>query len=345
MAAKEREQDPSVNESLFREFYRFSFFKAVQLIERFNSAKKPLGKALTPREEPVRFYVKPGFKFPPSDISNLTQTDEKEPVAMEVAFLGLIGPSGILPYWYNELAMERGRQKDSSMTSFFDLFHHRLISLFYLAWEKYRLAEVYLPGARDRISRCFLSYIGLATPGLTKRIGLSEESLLFYSGHLSKCVPSAAAIEATVEYFSGAAARVEQFIDRIIYFDPEDQTQLGMANGQLGVDAVCGNSAKENQTKFRVDLGPMGYEDFLCFMPTGKRLRPIFALTQYMVGIEYEFEIGLVLKREEVPPCALGMSAPAPPRLGWSTWIKAPDFIHRDDPCIVMQKPELHLKS
>jgi type VI secretion system protein ImpH len=340
VASEERQQGPSVKEDLFKEFYRFSFFKAVQLIEQLNPAKKPLGKALVPRDEPVRFSVKPGFKFPPSDISNLTATDGEEPVAMEVAFMGLIGPAGVMPHWYNELAAERLRQKDSSMTSFFDVFHHRLISLFYLAWKKYRLTGSYLPGARDRISRCLLSYIGLGTPGLTNRIALPEGSLIYYSGHLSKCAASSAAIEATAEYFSRTPARVEQFIDRIVYISPEDQTQLGLANAKLGIDALCGNSAWENQTKFRLNLGPMGYKNFIHFLPDGKRLRLIMALTQYMVGIEYEFEIGLVLKRQEVPLCALGVSTPAPPSLGWSTWIKTPGFIHEEDPCVIMQKPE-----
>ena len=345
MAPKERQPDPTVKASLFKEFYRFSFFKAVQLIERLNPAKKPLGKALSPREEPVRFSAKPGLEFPPSDIAKLTQTDEGRPVTMEVTFMGLIGPAGLLPHWYNELAIERVRQKDSGMMGFFDMFHHRLITLFYLAWKKYRLTEAYLPGARDRISRCFLSLIGLGTPGLTRMIGLPEEPLIFYSGHLSKSVPSAGAIEATVEYFCGATAQVQQFIDRIIYFSQEDQTQIGMANSQLGVDAVCGNSAWESQTKFRVDLGPMGYNDFFGFLPTGNRLQPIFSLIRYMVGIEYEFDVGLVLKREEVPPCTLGMRAPAPAMLGWSTWVKTPEFIHQKDPCVILQKPEIDLKS
>ncbi len=231
------------------------------------------------------------------------------------------------------------------MTSFFDIFHHRLITLFYLAWKKYRLTENYLPGAGDRISRSFLSLIGLGTPPLARRIGFPEEPLLFYSGHLSRSVPCATAIEATIEYFSGATARVEQFINRIVYFDPEDQTRLGSANGRLGIDAVCGNSAWESQTKFRVNLGPLGYKDFLHFLPTGKRLQSVFKLTQYMVGAEYEFEIGLILKRKEVPPCVLGEKAPAPPRLGWSTWVKAPGFTHRDDPCVLMQRSESYLKS
>ena len=339
MAPEKWEPDTSLKDRLFKEFYRFSFFKAVHLLELLFPDKKPVGQTLMPGEEAVRFSVKPGLAFPPSDISGLKQEDEKRPANMEVAFMGLIGPSGVLPYWYNELAVERLRQKDFALTAFLDIFHHRLISLFYLAWKKYRFAENYLAGAEDKLSNHLLGLIGLGTPGLAGRIGVDPESLIFYSGLLSRPVPSAAAIETTVEFFAGTPVQVEQFIDRAIPISPEDQTQLGVANGQLGFDAVCGSSAWENQTKFRIHLGPMGYGHFLRLLPSGNLLRPIFSLVRYMVGIEYEFEIRLILTREEVPLCVVGRESPASPRLGWSTWLKTPGIHRPEDPYVTIQEP------
>jgi type VI secretion system protein ImpH len=301
--------------------------------------KKPLGQTLTPGEEAVRFSVKPGLTFPPSDISNLRQGDEERPAEMEVAFMGLIGPSGVLPHWYNDLAAERLSQKDFGFTAFSDIFHHRLVSLFYLAWKRYRFPENFLAGAEDKLSSHLLSLIGLGTPGLAGRIGVPRESLIFYSGLLSRMVPSAAAIEASVEYFSGTGVWVEQFIDRVVSISPEDQTQLGLANGQLGIDALCGSSAWENQTRFRIHLGPMGYGSFLRLLPTGDLLRPIFSLVRYMVGVEYEFEIRLVLTREEVPLCTVGMESPASPRLGWSTWLTTPGVQVQTDPSVTLEEP------
>jgi type VI secretion system protein ImpH len=141
-----------------------------------------------------------------------------------------------------------------------------------------------------------------------------------------------------VEYFSNANVEVEQFIERMLPLDLEDQTQLGETNGQIGIDAICGSWARESQTKFRINLGPMSYDDFIRFMPTGDRLCSIFSLVKYMVGIEYEFEIRLFLKQEEVPLCALGMETPACPQLGWSTWIKTPGVIQGEDPYVTFQE-------
>ena len=254
--------------------------------------------------------------------------------------MGLIGPAGVLPYWYNELAAERLRQKDFGFTAFLDIFHHRLISLFYLAWKRYRFPENFVGGAEDRLSHHLLSLIGLGTPGLAGKIGVPRESLIFHSGLLSRLVPSAAALEAAVEYFSGTRVRVEQFIDRVISISPEDQTQLGVANGQLGIDALCGSSAWENQTHFRIYLGPMDFGRFLRLLPHGDLLPPIFSLVRYMVGIEYEFEICLILNREEVPLCRVGMESPASPRLGWSTWLTTPGTHYPEDPAVIFPAPQ-----
>lgn len=339
MAPQERQSYTTLKERLLKEFYRFSFYRAVHLLELLSPDKKPVGKTLVPGHEAVRFSVKPGLTFPPSDIASLEERDSEGRVDMEVAFMGLIGPAGVLPHWFNELAMERLRKKDSSLTSFYDIFHHRLISLFYLGWKKNRFPENYLPGGKDKLSNYLLSVAGLGTPGLTEAMALPAECLIFYSGLLSRTVPSAVAIESAVEYFSDAAVKVEQFIERLIPLSIEDQTRIGMANGELGINAVCGSRVWESQTKFKVNLGPLGYDQFLQFLPCGEMLHPIFSLVRYMVGIEYEFEIGLFLKRDEIPRCTLGPETPTSPRLGWSAWVKTPEVIPTEDPYVSFQEP------
>lgn len=338
MGTQKRSSNITLKERLFEEFFSFSFFKATHLLETLTPGKKPLGATLEPSREPVRFSVKPGVLFPASDIADLKEASEDAPPNMQVAFMGLIGPSGILPHWYNELAQLRNLEKDHALTSFFDLFHHRLISLFYLAWKKHRFPENYTPGANDRLSRYLLSLVGLGTPGLTTMIGLPEESLVFYSGLLSRQVASAVSIEATVAYLAGTRVFLDQFVDRLLPIEPEDRTRLGAANARLGEDAVCGSHAWESQTKFRVNLGPMTFREFLRFIPSGDLIRPIFALVRYMVGAEFEFEIRIYLKREDVPPCILGDRSPAGPKLGWTTWLSSPGVKFNEDPSLTFER-------
>lgn len=340
MAPEKRVQDPSLIQRLREEFYRFTFFQAVHLLELLSPEKSLLGDALSPVNEAVRFRVSPGFSFPPSDISSLEQGDVAGRTDMEVTFMGLVGPNGVLPDWYNALAIERNRQNDYSLTSFLDIFHHRFISLFYLAWKKYRLTVSHLADGEDRISRSLLSLVGLGTPGLSWRIGLPPESFIYNGGLLSRQVPSAVVLESAVSYYCGTEVNVCQFIDRIIPLDPEDYTLLGMANAELGVDTICGSEAWENQTKFRLELGPMDYGRFIRLLPTGDMYQPIMSLVRYMAGIEFDFDIRLILRREDVFPCRLGgMETPISPKLGWTTWFTTPGETYHENPCVTLQAP------
>jgi type VI secretion system protein ImpH len=61
-----------IEKLLFDEFYRVSFFQAVQLLETVFAGKRAMGEALSPVHEAVRFSVTPGLSFPASDIRSET---------------------------------------------------------------------------------------------------------------------------------------------------------------------------------------------------------------------------------------------------------------------------------
>jgi type VI secretion system protein ImpH len=338
VAAEKRKSNTYIAKLLFEEYYRVSFFRAVQLLETLYPGKKPLGEALSPSEEAVRFSVKPDLGFPASDISSLVQNENDGPLQMQVTFMGMIGPSGVLPHWYTTLVMERSLAKDHTLSSFFDLFHHRVISLFYLAWKKNNFIAHYRNDALDRYSGYFLSLMGLGTRGLADNVGFPLSSLVFNSGLLSRQVPSAGTIQAAVEYCLGIKATVEQFIDRVIVIEARERTRLGSANSSLGVDAVCGSYAWESQTKFRLCLEPVCFRNFLKLLPSGSMLKPLFSLVRYIVGVEYEFEIRPYLRHDEVPACVIGKSDPSAPRLGWSTWLTPPKGILPADPHVTFDE-------
>jgi type VI secretion system protein ImpH len=342
VATEKRQTDSHLDtaplkERLFGESHRFTFFQAVHLLEGMKQRAEALGESLEPGKEAVRFRVKPSLSFPASDITGLEDRGEDVPADMSVAFMGLTGPSGVLPYWYTELAIERLKQKDASLSDFLDIFHHRLLTLFYLAWKKQRFPENYKPGGHDRLTGYLLSLCGLGTKGLPERIGLNPESLVYYSGLFSTRSPDVAGIEAAVSYLSGVNAEVVQFIERIIALSEEDHTRIGMANASLGEDALCGSYVWDCETKFRLDLGPMGYDDFRKFLPGGAMLKPIFSLIRYRVGMEYEFDLKIVLSRDEVPPCILGGDS----RLGMTSWLLKPGVMPDEDVSILIGEAQV----
>jgi type VI secretion system protein ImpH len=222
--------------------------------------------------------------------------------------------------------MERLRARDTTLRDFLDIFNHRSISLFYQAWEKYRFPIAYERGEPDRFSLLLLSALGLGTPGLEKRQKVSDESLMFYGGLVAQQPRSAVALQRLLSDYFDVPVEVEQFVGAWSSLDRDTQTRFEDSEGfstQLGWGAVVGDEVWDLQSRVRVKLGPLPLKKYLEFLPSGTAYAPLRALTRFFSGDDLDFEVQLILEREEVPACVLGAEGEQAPRLGWATWVKS----------------------
>lgn len=170
----------SPKDKLATEFYEFDFFQAVRVLERLFPERVPVGHDGPPAKEIARFRAHLSMAFPPSQIIALDPPDTERPnPLLTVTFLGLYGPSGVLPTHYTQLMMDlvrdvRGPER-RSLRDWLDLFNHRFISLFYRAWEKYRFHIAYDRGdayrtTPDTFTLGIRSLMGLGSPGHRDRL-------------------------------------------------------------------------------------------------------------------------------------------------------------------------------
>ena len=210
---------------LREEPYLFEFFQAVRLLERSFPGKSPVGRFNPPSTEVVRFVANSTLAFPASEVQSL-EWPKDGPGQMKVNFMGLTGPEGVLPLYYTSLLAERMRAGDRSAVDFFDIFNHRIISLFYLAWEKYRFSVAYEREGLDPFSHHLMDLIGLGTPGLQNRLPVLDDSLLYYSGLLAQRPRSAAALRNLLGDYFEVPVEVEQFAGGWYPLDRNTQTSL-----------------------------------------------------------------------------------------------------------------------
>jgi type VI secretion system protein ImpH len=327
MAAESGRTDPSLKQQLFQEGYRFEFFQAVRLLQQAQTTRRPVGGTARPSDEAVRFRAHQSLSFPPSEIYALREADGHPP-EMTVAFMGLTGPQGVLPRYYTELMIDRIRQKDHTLRDFFDIINHRLISLFYRAWEKHRIVvsceRSLQSGAKDNFAEDLFALMGMGTAGLREQLLLPERVLLRYTGLLVSRRHSADALQQCLEDYFGVAVTIEQFIGQWYQLAEQDWSRLGVGNGnnRLGQTTVTGTKVWDQQARFRVKLGPLDYETYRGLLPLGTAYPVLVQLTKCFAGEELDFDLNLVLKAEEVPYCRLGEVGTYRPQLGWTTWLQ-----------------------
>ncbi len=320
-----RLKDSLLKEQLAEDACSFEFFQAVTLLHRLSAASQSVGAFSNPEEEAVRFRVNRRLGFPASQIQTL-EFPQDAPPEMTVNFMGLTGPSGVLPYPYSELILERARAKDHSLANFFDIFNHRVISLFYRAWQKSRFPVTYSAGPRDFFTHYLLDLVGLGTGGLRNRQQIEDEALLHYISLIAMQSRSAAALEQILEDYFEIPVEIEQFIGAWYGLDaPAQCTMSGeeTASDQVGLGAVVGDAVWDRQARVRIRLGPLSMEQYCSFLPEQSGHAELRAITRFFSNQFLDFELQLVLDRAQTPGIELDQDSPNAGRLGWISWVKS----------------------
>ena len=92
---------------------------------------------------------------------------------------------------------------------------------------------------------------------------------------------------------------------------------------------MIGDEVWDQQSRVRIRFGPLTLEQYVDFLPGREAYRHVRALARFYAAGEFDVEIQLVLRRDEVPRCELSAEGEGP-QLGWISWVKNADF--RRDP-------------
>jgi type VI secretion system protein ImpH len=333
MAAPVRRTDSSVAELLFESPWDFDFFQALRLLARIYPQRPLLAGFEQSPWEAARFRANLSLLFPPSPIQSIEPPVREDlPADITVNFMGLAGPQGVLPTHYTEYLIARRFAHDSTAAAFFDLFNHRLVSLFYLAWEKHHFPVAYeRESISSRVPRRFTEYlfdlIGMGTPGLAGRIGVGDFVLLAYGGLVAQRPHSASALAGMLRDFFEVTVEIDQFAGKWRQLESDSLSWLddGGVHNRLGGGAIAGDQVWSCQSRFRIRVGPLTWERFNGFLPDSAAFHELVRLTRYFVNQTLDFEVQVILLADEVPPCRLSAESGAP-RLGLSSWLKTQAF-------------------
>jgi type VI secretion system protein ImpH len=339
MLTPQRRDRPGVIGRLLADPYRFEFFQAMRLLRSYFIRHNGAGEAAMDSGS-IRCRNSLALSFPPSEIENIvgedkavdedTPTDddaELKSVTMTVAFLGLTGNQGTLPYHYTERLLEREViHRDLAARAFLDIFTDRAAAMFFRAWEKYRLHFQYETDHRERFLPLILSLIGIAPISLRDRLyedgkGVLDESLAYFAG-IMRLVPRSAQMVSQVvgDYFQ-APVRLTQFVGKWFELAPEQSTCLGVGEATLGHDAFCGPRVWQRDARMRIEVGPLTKKRFEQFLPGGSAHVALERLLHILTGPTLEYQIQLVLAREEVQSLSLDSDRILAGRLGWDGWL------------------------
>ncbi|MGI9013138.1 MAG: type VI secretion system baseplate subunit TssG [Phycisphaerales bacterium] len=342
MASPDGSAPQSLNAQLAAQPYNFDFFAALRRLECQHANLPRLGKARRPRAEAIRLGQTPSLAFAPATLSQFIDhvadggDSDQEPLPSKllVYFFGLLGPNGPMPLHFTEFVRDRQlHEHDSTIAGFLDLFHHRMMSLFYRAWAESHPTVSYDRREDDRFSTYIGSLIGIGSSAFRNRDALQDDARLHFTGRLGPQARNPEGLEAILADFFQVPVRIAQYMLRWIRLPGRDHCRIGStpASVTLGSTAIVGRRFLDCMQTFRIVMGPLSLADYGRFLPIGPSSRRLRDWVRTYSGEWLRWELQLVLRREEVPQTQLGNAG----RLGWTTWLKTRPFQNDADDLVL----------
>ncbi len=304
------------------------FFQTLRRIDAHQPDKPRLGTARRPSDEPLRLGQAAEMSFAPAALHAVLAPEGNRPPRIEVRFFGLFGPNGPLPLHLTEYARNRAMHNaDPTFLRFADIFHHRLLLLFYRAWAQAQPVVGRDRPGDDTFADIVGSLIGVGLAQMRGRDPMQDEVKLHFAGLLTRQVRNAEGLANLLSGYLGRRVRVEQFAGHWMPLLEEERSRLGRLLGgrrntsaQLGAGAVLGSMLWDRQHGIRLHIGPLERRAFESLLPDGTALPAVMSLVQQYLGHEFDWDLVLGHIAEQVDPSRLGRHA----RLGWTSWVGKP---------------------
>ena len=343
-------------ERLLTRGWEFDFFPAVRLLQRFANADADIGDRGPVSAESIRFRPRLSVGFPSTEVGRVATeraADGRTRYRLDVTFMGLYGVSTPLPLHYSidllrsvdpYVPVDRadgeadasspfdpnepscGPGDTNAVRDFLDIFHHRLISLLYRSWTKYRYCVLFDDAQRDRLTEYLLHMIGLSPDREDRTIGVDPVRMIRYAGVLTQHPRSAVTLEGVVsDYLGGLETQVESFRSRWVPVMETDQNRIGAANCRLGEDLTVGEWVYDLSGAFNLAIGPLDWDTYKRFLPGRDGHAEVRSLVSLYCQDPLWLTIELRLKAREIPELRLTCDDDAG-MLGMTTWVRTAEI-------------------
>jgi type VI secretion system protein ImpH len=313
-----------------KEPWRFDFFTVLRRLERSYPEKPRVGDSTARREEYVALGQNPYMDFPASNLSAF-ERDAEGRFRVLVKFLGLLGPQGALPLATTEEAYSWNLMRDDAFPRFLDILNHRFLQLFFRAWSDSRPIAQHDRPADDRFIAYIGGMIGMGTEPYRDLDAVPDEAKLAFAGLMGPQAKSASRLRNLVSGLFGVAVEIDEFVGSRLTLEEEDRTRMGQRNCGLGGGILLGASVYSVQDKFRIRIFVQSMDQYVTYLPTGKRCEPLADLVFFYIGDQLDWDVELAIPAGAVKPMQLSRFG----QLGWTSWMSpnwsAADVAYRSD--------------
>lgn len=315
MARESQPAHTGLTQRLGDGIWQANFYRFCQLLELENPDAPKLGATNHPATDPVRFRPWPGMGFPVSTLKTVEIDEDhpERPPTVRTTFLGMYGVDSPLPGTYLDDIAQR-KEGHEAVTSFLDIFSHRITTQYYRIWRKYAYPATFEAGGRDATSQCLLGLIGLGIPGTAQQVATPVSRFLALLGTMRLPTRNAEGICALVRLLAPDTLAVITEPDPVSV-PIVNRSGLGAENRvRLSQRAVLGKTGKEACSRVLVTLSTDNPEEVEGWLPGGHLMTDLLVLMRVYLGYRSDARLRLTVPVRLLPSPRLGHGTPL--RLG-----------------------------
>lgn len=293
-----------------------------ELLRRLETGDRRFGRAGGPGREPARLGQRVRLSVATRDVAGFRPGDAARPAQVDVEVLGLLGPEGAMPLHLSRWVLSRLSERwfagdsdaaaaDTTFLDFCNMLQHRMLALYWRAWGDARPELQAEHGERGRGQAMQAALAGIGLPGMATGDAALK---LRHATALGSTVHGPERLTRLVADLLGMPVRLVEFTGHWMEIPAHLQTRIGRSHAVLGQSAVAGRRSFQRQDRAELRIGPLTLADYRRLLDDGGLRARLRHAIRFAMGREIDFDLRLVLARDEVPdprigPCQLGRTA------------------------------------
>ncbi|MFD2229757.1 type VI secretion system baseplate subunit TssG [Alkalimarinus sediminis] len=272
----------------------------------------------------IRYRATASLSHPAGELSaaRLTLIGDKPKVTVDVSLMGLYGTTSPLPAFYTErilgfdgdgsseqatASVDADYEEGKDLKQFYDLFNHQAISLFYDAWNKYRIAgrlSDNLSGngntrdnkpqqASDEFSTALLSIWGIDDGRLASLKYLTLPRLMPLAGLLAtRCASIDLLEQALNQLFTDVMITTQSLVSGVTDIPKDQLNGLGQNNVTLSESLVLGQTVTDCSGVV-IDVKLSSPEQLVQWLPGGDQNETARELIALLFNTPHDYQMTL----------------------------------------------------
>ena len=299
---------------------QMELFALIRLLEHLMQLNPKVGDESRLTQSKLRFGQSASLAFQDRQINQLYQ--KSNALKIDIKGFGVFGSNGALPMHLTELTYEKNtHQKNTTFNDFVDIFHNRLIALFYKAWRSAQDMPSLDGGDQWQFSRYIASFIGMADQQ-NSHLNVPIYHQFYYSSLLINQQAPSANLQEILRSFFNMPIEIKQNIGQ--WIDAKEfSTKLDYGKShRLGDGLLIGDKIFDATQKFRIIIGAVSPTQYIGFLQGGDLAKQLIAWVEHYCRYQYQWDVEVVIDKQKIIQQKLGDGM----LLGATSWIGQPQF-------------------